>query len=389
MKNYAGIQQRLMVQTYPNRGIVIVKGSGVFLYDQNGKKYLDLMSNIGVNILGHNNQYLNTSITKQLGRLSNLHCSLPNDVRSTLLQKLRQFLPKHLTHFYFSSTGTEAIEAALKFAVLTTKKYKFMGAKGSYHGKTLGSLSLTTSSSEKYQKPFQKILIKNSFIDFGNLIDLEKKLDNSFAAVVLEPIQGEGGIIVPPKGYLKGVAKICKQNDRLLILDEIQTGAGRTGKFLASSYEDIKPDIVCLSKGIGGGLPFAITAVTDEINKKIPRGIHTSTFGGNPLSCAACLSTLEYIQKYKVIQNAKKMGNYFISKLRKINNPKIKEIRGRGLMIALDLKVDPTPILKKLQDKGIIAAPSSGKAIRFLPPLIINKNEIDLAITTISSVLNE
>ena len=389
MKNFVGIQQRHLVPTYPNRGIAIVRGKGVYLYDQDGKKYLDLMSNIGVNILGHSNQFIIQRLQAQFKKLINLHCSFSNDVRSQLLQKLLKFLPPHLKRVYFCSTGTETVEAAIKFACLSTGRFKFIAAKNGFHGKTLGSLALTSSSDGKYQKPFEKILPKFRFVKYGDLKDLEKKLDKSIAGVILEPIQGEGGIIVPPKGYLKKVQKLSKNNGSLLILDEIQTGMGRTGTFLASQQENVKPDIVCLSKGLGGGIPIGTTIITEEISTKIPRGIHTSTFGGNPLSCCGCLAILEYFEKNNLLSHVNKMGQYFIKNLKKIKSKKIKKIRGQGLMIGIQLKINATPILKKLQDEGIIAAPSVEDTIRLLPPLIIEKNHIDFAILKFREVLSE
>lgn len=389
MKNFVGIQQRHLVPTYPNRGLVIVEGKGIYLFDQNGKKYLDLMSNIGVNILGHSNQFIIRRLQTQLKKLTNLHCSFSNDVRSQLLLKLLKFLPPHLKRVYFCSTGTETIEAAIKFACLATGRFNFIAAKGGFHGKTLGSLALTSSSEGKYQKPFKKILPKFRFVKYGDLKDLEKKLDKLIAGVILEPIQGEGGVVVPPKDYLENAEKLSKKNGALLILDEIQTGMGRTGSFLASQQEEIKPDIVCLAKGLGGGLPFGATVITEAISAKIPRGSHTSTLGGNPLSCCGCLATLEYFEKNNLLSHVDEMGQYFIKNLKKIKSKKIKQIRGQGLMIGIQLKTKATPVLKKLQDEGIIAAPSVEDTIRLLPPLIIQKNHLDFAILKFREVLSE
>lgn len=389
MKNYLGIQQRHLIPTYANRGLVIVKAKGVYLYDQEGREYLDLMSNMGVNLLGHNQPFLNQRLRDQLKKITNLHASFSNDIRSEVLQKLLKFLPNHLTRVYFSSTGTEAIEAAIKFASLATSRFKFLAAKNAYHGKTLGSLALTSSSEGKYQKPFKKLILKPKLVGYGNLQDLKEKLDRSIAAVILEPIQGEGGVIVPPAGYLKKVKALCQKNKSLLILDEIQTGLGRTGSFLAFQQEGVIPDILCLSKGLGGGLPIGATVVTEEIANKIPKGAHTSTFGGNPLACAGCLATLEYLEKFKIPSQVDKIGQYFFKKLRGIKSNLIKEVRGRGLMIGLELKIEATPVLKKLQDRGVIVAPSIEKVVRLLPPLIIKKKEIDFAVKRLTEVLNE
>lgn len=389
MKNHLGIQQRHLIATYSNRGLTIVKGKGVYLYDQAGKKYLDLMSNIGVNVLGHSHPFLVSRLRSQLKKLTNLHASFANDIRSETLQKLLTFLPANLKRVYFSSTGTETIEAAIKFASLATGRFKFLAASNGYHGKTLGSLALTSSSDGKYQKPFKKILPSFGLVEYGNIDDLKKKLNPKIAAVVLEPIQGEGGIIVPPSGYLKGAEKLCRQNNTLLILDEIQSGTGRTGAFLACEKEGVGPDVVCLSKGLGGGMPIGATVVSEKIAAKIPRGAHTSTFGGNPLACCGCLATLEHFEKSNLLAHVQKIGKYFIDRLRKLKSPKIREVRGRGLMIGLQLKIKATPILKKLQDEGIIAAPSVDDTIRFLPPLIIKKKEIDLAISKLKRVLHD
>jgi len=389
MKNYLGIQQRHLVPTYSNRGLTIVRGKGVYLYDQAGKKYLDLMSNIGVNVLGHSHPFLLSRLQSQLKKLTNLHASFASDTRSETLQKLLTFLPANLKRVYFSSTGTETIEAAIKFASLATGRFKFLAASNGYHGKTLGSLALTSSSDGKYQKPFKKILSKFGLVKYGDIDDLKKKLEPNIAAVVLEPIQGEGGIIVPPDGYLKEVEKLCHQNNTLFILDEIQSGVGRTGTFLACEKEGVEPDILCLSKGLGGGMPIGVTVVSEKIAAKIPRGAHTSTFGGNPLACCGCLATLDYFDKSDLLNHVQKTGDYLINQLRKLKSSKIREVRGRGLMVGLQLKIKATPILKKLQDEGVIAAPSVEDTIRFLPPLVIKKKEIDLALSKLKKVLND
>lgn len=378
------LQRRYLVDSYINRGLTFVRGEGCYLIDESGEKYLDLMSNYGVNIFGYNHLYLTQKIAAELPELMTLHGSFNNDLRALAAQELVSRCGHGLSRVQFSSSGAEAIEAALKFAVLATGRKKFLSCGGGFHGKTLGALSATYQP--KYRMPFEPLLWDFKFIPYNDLDSLEEAADNNVAAFLLEPIQGEGGINVPAEGYLREVRRICQQRGVLLILDEIQAGAGRTGSFLASDEEIEEMDILCLGKGLAGGLPFGATLVSREIAEKIPRSIHTSTFGGNPLACAGLLATLELLND-ALFLHVKEIGDYFSGRLRKIKSNLIVEVRGKGLMIGMEFKERRDSIIKDLQKRKILAVPAGSSVVRFLPPYIVEKTQIDECVEKLEEVI--
>jgi len=385
MKDYQFLQQKCILNTYPNRGLTLVKGKGVYLYDLAGKKYLDMMSNYGVSIFGYNHPKINNAISLQLKKLVNLHGSFNNDVRSIAAKELIERCGDTFSQLYFSNSGAEAIEAALKFIAIATGKKKIIACEHSYHGKTLGALSLTYG--DKYRKPFEPFAWKTVFVEYGNVASLEKAIDKNTAAFILEPVQGEGGLLTPQKGYLQKVKNLCKKRGILLIFDEIQSGTGRTGKFLASQWERVSPDILCLGKGLAGGLPIGATLVTKEIAEKIPRNIHTSTFGGNPLTSAGIVATLKLLDQ-KRLMHIQSMGIYFRKKLQTITSDLVGEVRGKGLMIGLEIKNNKrNDVLRLLQQNGILAIPAGETVVRFLAPYIIEKKQIDEMIIILRKIL--
>src|SRR3989344_509841 len=379
MKDYNFLQQKYVVNTYPNRGITLVKGKGVYLYDDKGKKYLDALSNIGVNIFGYNHPQITNALIKQLETLTTLHGTFTSDVRSEAAQKLIKMSAGKLSQVYFSNSGSEAIEAAIKFALWGTKKRRIIAMRDSYHGKTLGALSLTHS--DKYHGSIKDVLLDVVYADFGDIASLKKLINDKTAFVILEPIQGESGIIVPSDGYLKAVEMLCQKNNVLLIIDEIQTGCGRTGKFLALQRENIQPDILCLGKGLAGGIPVGATLISSEIHNHIKDSRHTSTFGGNPLACAGIIATLDLLNPLR------DRSLNLIGRFNKINNKHIKSVRGIGFMIGVQVDLPQTQVLKSLQNQGIIAGPAGSDVIRFLPPLIITKKEVDMILAAFERAL--
>ncbi len=378
------LQRRYLVDSYINRGLTFVRGEGCYLIDESGEKYLDLMSNYGVNIFGYNHPYLTQRIAAELPELMALHGSFNNDLRALAAQELVSRCGHGLSRVQFSSSGAEAIEAALKFAVLATGRKKFIACGGGFHGKTLGALSATYQP--RYRAPFEPLLWDFKFIPYNDLDSLEEAADNTVAAFLLEPIQGEGGINVPAEGYLREVRSICQQRGVLLILDEIQAGAGRTGSFLASDEEIEEMEILCLGKGLAGGLPFGATLVSREIAEKIPRSIHTSTFGGNPLACAGLLATLELLND-ALFLHVKEIGDYFLGRLREIKSDLIVEVRGKGLMIGVEVKEKRDCIIKELQKRKILAVPAGSSVVRFLPPYIVEKTQIDECVEKLEEVI--
>lgn len=378
------IQKNFMVDSYINRGLTILRGEGCYLIDNNGEKYLDLMTNYGVNIFGHNHPFIMKKLQEQLNKLTTLHCSFSNDVRALSAEKIVKRCGKGLSRVYFSNSGAEAIESALKFAVLATGKRKFISCSGSFHGKTLGALSATQNS--KYRAPFEPLLWQFFFIPYNNLEALKNIINETFSAFIIEPIQGEGGVNIPEKGFLKEAKKICEENGVLMIIDEIQTGLGRTGSFLASEEEIEKYDIVCLGKGLAGGLPVGATLVSKKISEKITKSVHTSTFGGNPLVCAGILATLELLEP-EILTHIRKMGDYFLSRLKNIESDLIGDVRGKGLILGIEVRDKRDLILKALQKRKILAIPAGENVVRFLPPYIVEKKQIDEAVDVLSEIL--
>ncbi|MEK6868735.1 MAG: aminotransferase class III-fold pyridoxal phosphate-dependent enzyme, partial [Nanoarchaeota archaeon] len=286
---------------------------------------------------------------------------------------------------FFSNSGTESAEAAIKLARKHTKKPGVISTKHGFHGRTFGSLSATWK--EKIRQPFKPLLSNFKHVDYGNATAVEKAIGKNTGAVIVEPIQGEAGIIVPPHGYLKQLRKICDKHEILLIVDEVQTGCGRTGKFFAYEHEKIKPDIVMLAKGLANGIPIGATIAKEKIASSFKSGDHGSTFGGNPVACAAANFTIDYIIKNKLMNNAKKQGNYLINKIKSLDSNNIKQIRGKGLMIGLNTKTNAKDIVKKCNEKGLLINSPEKNILRFLPPLVINKKIIDESLKILGSVL--
>lgn len=384
MANYNELQRLFTVNSYPNRNITFIKGEEVYLFSDTGERYLDMMSNYGVNIFGYKHNYLTNALIEQLNKLTTLHCSFSNDIRAIASKKLINKVNNGCRYVYWANSGAEAIEAALKFAVLATDKKKFIACKHSYHGKTLGALSVTYA--EKYKKAFLPLLWDIVYIDYNNASALEAAIDSETAGFIVEPIQGESGVIIPNDSYLKEIENVCRQRKILLILDEIQTGCGRTGKFLSSQYYKIKPDIICLGKGLGGGIPVGAAIISIEVARYITKSIHTSTFGGNPLACAGANVIIDLLTE-DILYKIDELGKYFINSLKKINSELIIEVRGKGLMIGIEVKEKRNEIMQKLQDNKIIVAPAGDNVVRFLPPYIIEKDHINLVINKIDEIL--
>jgi len=386
MKDYQILQKNYVVNTYVNRQLTLTRGSGVYLFDEKGEKYLDLMSNYGVSIFGYHHPIITRSIISQLSQLISLHGSFTNNVRAEASKELIARCGLMYKQIYWSNSGAEAVEAALKFAVLKTEKKKFIVCDHGYHGKTLGALSAT--SGEKYKKPFEPLLWNFVETPFNNVPALESVIDKNTAGFIVEPIQGEGGIHAADAGYLSNVRELCTKNNILLIIDEIQTGVGRTGAFLASQKENISADIVCLGKGLAGGIPVGATIVSSEVAAAIPKHIHTSTFGGSPLACAGVLATLTMLdpERYAHVQS---VGAYFKERLSLLRSNLVLEVRGEGLMLGLSVKEKRNDILKRLQEEHVLAIPSGDDVVRILPPYLLEKEHVDTAVGILQKILSE
>lgn len=384
---------------YPNRGLNIVRGEGVYLVDDQNTKYLDMMSAISVANLGYTNDRLKHALKSQIDNLIALHSSLPNPIRTEasnlLVQRVQKAGFDEITRVFWCNSGAESIEAALKLAMLHTGKQRFLFTKSGYHGKTLGALSGTSSGEGKYQKPFFHLLLNRTLVEYSHIEDLEANIDDSYAAFVLETIQGESGVIEPSSDYLKQAAELCHKHGVLLILDEIQAGLGRAGKFIAAEHyfsQDAahKPDIICLAKSLAGGIPVGATLITEAIDASISKGIHTTTFGGNPLAMSGVKAVIEELNN-DLLQQVEVNGKYFVNKLKELEAKfpdTLTAVRGVGLFIAIDVVDKALLFLQLLQKNAVIAAPTSGNTIRFLPPLIISKDEIDEGLEAIEKTLN-
>jgi len=378
------IENETLVPMYAKRDITLVRGEGYYLWDSEGNRYYDFASNYGVNILGHSHPAVTNAISQQASTLISCHQSFYNDVRAKYLQKLSEKLPEGLDKVFFCNSGTESVEAAIKFARAATGRSRIIATKRGYHGRTYGALSATAD--KKYREPYMPLVPDFEHVPYADLEALERSLSEDVAAVILEPVQGESGIYPAPKEYLVGVRAATRKFGALLILDEVQTGF-RTGKYFAFEHYDIVPDILCLSKAVANGFPMGLTITSRDVASRLPAGTHGNTFGGNPLACAVALVVLEEIDRGDLLSNAANMGAYLIDRLRSMNSPVVREVRGLGLMIGVELKDRPTKYLRLLQERGFIALPAGATTIRFLPPIIIDQQAIDALIEVFEEVL--
>jgi len=367
---------------YTKRGIALVRGEGVTLWDADGNSYLDAMSNYGVNILGHGHPAVTEAITRQATTLLNAHQSFGNDVRARFLETLLEIAPGNMATVWLCNSGAEAIEAGLKFAKTVTGRNRMVAMQGSYHGRT-GAASEVTAP-----KPGQKDAVEADVIHipFNNLDALDGVVDDQVAAIIVEPIQGEGGIQVPDEGYLTAAAEAAHRNGALLILDEVQT-AFRTGAFFAAEHEGVQADIICTAKALANGVPIGATLLTQEVSSGLPSGLHGSTFGGAPLACAAGLATIQTIQTEGLLARSVELGEQLRGGIAELESPKIRAIRGQGLMTGVELRGRMTPVLRGLQERGVLALPAGTQIVRFLPPLIISPGDVDRIVSVLGETL--
>ncbi|MCI2429099.1 acetylornithine/succinylornithine family transaminase [Candidatus Acetothermia bacterium] len=378
------IEDRHTSGVYSKKPIVLVRGQGTRVWDIEGREYLDCATGMGVALVGHTNEYVVRAVTEQAQRL--LTCPdghFYNDARASLIEKLFEVAPKNLKRVFLCNTGTETVEGAIKFARGFTKKPGIIAMMRGFHGRTLGALSATWNP--KYREPFEPLVPKFSFVPYGDITKLESAITEETAAVLLELVQGESGVHVASVKYIEAVRELCSQKNVLLILDEIQTGFGRTGRFFACEHFQIEPDILCLSKAMGGGVPIGAVLLREDIT--LDKAEHGSTFGGNPLACAAARAAIEYIQEKNLVSQARESGAYFLSELKDLEGlGPVREARGLGLMLGLELKEKSATYLTKLVEHGILALQAGPTVMRFLPPLEITKSEIDRVLETLREI---
>ena len=383
------IERRLMANVYAKRPVIISRGRGALVWDIHGKEYIDCTGSYGVCIVGHSHPKVVEAIKRQAETLISCHGSFYNDVRSELLQKIVQIAPKSLNKVFLGNSGAESVECAIKLARKFSGKPEIIAMMGAFHGKTMGALSATWD--KKYREPFKPLVPGFKHVPPDNLEKMREAITEKTAAIIVEPIRGEGGVRVPPKGFLQGLREICDEESLLLILDEVQTGFGRTGKMFACEHWGVTPDIICLAKSVAGGLPLGITIAKENVMSSLKLGEHTSTFSGNPLVCAAACAAIEVMVVERLPERAATLGRYFKEKLEELQarHKIVREVRGLGLMIGVELRFDVLNILLKSMDKGVLILDAGRNILRFLPPLVIKREHIDRVIATLDTVLEE
>jgi LysW-gamma-L-lysine/LysW-L-ornithine aminotransferase len=376
---------------YQRFPVNVAKGKGCVLWDTGGKEYIDCMGGYGVALVGHCNDRVVAAIKNQAEQLITCHMSLYNNARLEFLNKLFTITPKNLNSVFFSNSGTESVEAAIKFSRKYANKNGIIALNGAYHGKTFGALSVTYN--EKYRKSFLPLLDGVKFSSYNELEKIEELVTNhgnNIGTIIAEPIQGETGIIVPPTDFLRKLRNICDNHNLVLIFDEIQSGLGRTGKMWAGQHWDVEPDVMCLAKGIAGGVPMGLTLARSEILDCIKVGEHSSTFAGNPLACAAGSATIDSLVDDKLVENSEKIGVLFKEGLLDLKDSHkiIREVRGFGMMLGVEMKFDIKDILFDGIKNGILVLYSGRNILRLLPPLVMDEDMCKKAINLIDRLIH-
>ena len=379
-------EQRYLMQTYRRPSIVIKGGKGAIVSDFFGNEYIDCVGGIAVNAVGYCHPEVVNAIKEQAEKLihvSNLYYTEP---QVKLAEKLTEL--SGMNKVFFCNSGAESIEAALKLAHKVTGRHKFIAAEGSFHGRTLGSLSVTFGT--KFRSAFEPLLLKwVKFVRYNDVEAIRKEIDEETAAVILEPIQGESGVRVPSEGYVKAVREICTEKDVLLILDEIQTGFGRTGRWFGKDHDGVEPDIMTVAKALGAGFP--IGALLAQEGLEFQAGEHASTFGGNPLACATALASIRVIEVERLVERSRELGEYFMAEVHGenglVSNPHVKEIRGKGLMIGIELTKFCGEIVEKALERRILINCTADNVIRLVPPLVIRKEDLDKVISVLAEII--
>lgn len=382
--NFYEIETKHGAGVYAKQRLSIVRGKGALLFDSNGNEYIDCSSGHGVANLGHAHPKVAAAVAEQATKLITLFETFPNDQRAALMEKLTALTPG-LERVFFCNSGTEANEAAIKFARLSSGRPGIVAAMRGFHGRTLGALSATWN--KKYREAFEPLVPEYFHAPFNNVNALDKAVTEHTAAVLLEVVQGEGGVYPAEPEFLQAARQICSERGALLVIDEVQSGFGRTGKMFAYQHYDVTPDMACVAKSLAGGIPMGAVLLGPAV-KNLGPGLHGSTFGGNPLSCAAAVAALTAIEEENLPQQAAEKGEYLKEKIRALNLPLVREVRGLGLMVGIELKQKVAPYIRALQEKRIIALNAGLTTIRLLPPLVITYEQLDAVVAALAEVLS-
>lgn len=373
---------------YVKQPIVLSRGAGARIWDMDGTEYIDCTSGHGVANLGHAHPTLTKAIQEQAQRLVTAPNGFYSDRRAELLQELVRVAPPGLERAYLCNSGAEAVEAAFKFARLGTGRKNIVSTMRGFHGRTMGALSATWHRA--YRQPFEPLVPGFGFVPYGAMERLHGLVDEQTAAVVVEVVQGEGGVNPGDEDYLRGVQSLCQESGALFIVDEVQTGFGRTGRMFASEHYGLRPDLMCLAKAIAGGVPMGATLVGARVGD-LPEKVHGSTFGGNALACAAALETIRILEREELPLRGAQRGEQLMAGLRSIDSPLIREVRGLGLMVGLQLKRRSGSYLAALarpvEGLGVLALAAGSTVMRFLPPLVISEADVDTVVERVAAVL--
>lgn len=366
--------------------LAVTGGEGVHLEAEDGTRYLDFGASHGATPLGHAHPRLVEALREQAGGLATLNQAYANDVRARFLQDLLEAAPDPLERAVAVNSGAEAVEAALRFARASTDGDGIVAFRNAFHGRTLGALSCTWDPG--HREPFEPLLPEVTHAGYGDLEEAKEAVDDDTAAILVEPVQGEGGVRLPPEGFLEGLRDLADDHGALLVADEVQTGLGRTGSMWGVDHAGVEPDIMCLAKGLAGGFPMGLTLLSPGADGA-PSGSHGSTFGGNPLACAAAQATLDVVREEDLPARAAELGDRLLEGLEGIDHRLVREARGRGLMAALELRVRATPLLRSLREQGVLALRGGATIVRLLPPLVVEEDHVDEAVAAVAAGLEE
>ena len=388
-KEIVDIEEKIMANTFSKRDRVITRGKGTIVWDINGNEYIDCTGSYGVCIVGHCHPRVVEAVQRQVETLIACHASFYNDARSEMLEKLIGIAPKGLGKVFLSNSGAESVECAIKLARRYSGKHEIVAMMGAFHGKTMGALSATWK--QKYRGPFMPLVPGFKHVPPNNLEKVREAITDKTAAVLVEPVRGEGGVLLPSDDFLPGLREICDEKDVLLMFDEVQTGFGRTGKVFACEHWNVVPDVLCLAKSVAGGLPMGATFAREEVMAAFQRGEHSSTFSGNPLICAAASAAIDVLVEEKLPERAASLGNYFKGKLEGLAEKYriVREVRGLGLMLGMELRFDVYNILLECMERGVLVLDAGRNVVRFLPPLVIEKEQIDKVVEVLDVVMEK